>query len=87
MENPYVGEVALFPYNFAPSGWLPCDGREMSVNSNQALFALIGNMYGGDGMRSFRLPKLEPVKDGDPSAEGPKVGYFIAVQGIFPMRD
>jgi tail collar domain len=76
---PLIGQVGLFAFGFSAAGWLPCDGRLMSIMQNQALFSLLGTTYGGDARTSFGLPKLKPV---DP--QGP--GYFIAVQGAYPMR-
>ena len=76
---PVIGQVALFAFPFTPAGWLPCDGRLMAVMQNQPLFSLLGTSYGGNGETDFALPKLKPV-----SPTGP--GYFIAVQGSYPMR-
>lgn len=57
-SSPYVGEILLVPYNFAPSGWAFCDGRLMSISSNTALFSLLGTTYGGNGQSTFALPDL-----------------------------
>ena len=57
-SDPFLGEIILVPYNFAPNGWLPCDGRLMSIAQNSALFSLLGTQYGGDGMSTFALPDL-----------------------------
>jgi len=76
---PIVGQVALFAFPFTPAGWLPCDGRLMSIMQNQQLFSLLGTSYGGNGVTDFALPKLKPV-----GPQGP--GYLIAVQGAYPMR-
>jgi microcystin-dependent protein len=54
---PYLGEIRAFASGL-PQGWLPCDGRQLSVNQNNALFALIGIAYGGDGTVTFALPDL-----------------------------
>ena len=56
--QPYVGEIMLTSFNFAPSGWAPCDGRLLALNQNIALFSLLGIQYGGDGTRTFGLPDL-----------------------------
>ncbi|MEZ4469144.1 MAG: tail fiber protein [bacterium] len=67
MADPYLSEIRMFAGDFAPSGWLPCDGRLLSVAENQALFSLIGTIYGGDGRQTFALPDLRaraPVGDG-----------------------
>lgn len=58
MSDPYVGEIRLFGGNFAPLGWHFCDGSLVPISQNEALFALIGTTYGGDGSTSFALPDL-----------------------------
>lgn len=57
MDN-YLGEIRIFPYSRIPSGWLPCNGQELQVSGNQALAALLGQTYGGNGSTTFRLPNL-----------------------------
>lgn len=56
--DPYIAEVILFAGNFAPRGWAFCDGQLLTISSNQALFSLIGTIYGGDGRTTFALPDL-----------------------------
>lgn len=56
--DPFVGEIAVFPYNFAPRGWAACNGQLLPISQNQALFSLLGTMYGGDGRTTFALPDL-----------------------------
>jgi microcystin-dependent protein len=58
MANAYVGEIRIFAGNFAPLGWALCDGRVVSIAENSELFALLGTIYGGDGVRTFALPDL-----------------------------
>jgi microcystin-dependent protein len=58
VANPYLGEIRIFPYNFAPSGWAICEGQVLSISQNTALFALIGTFYGGNGTSTFALPDL-----------------------------
>src|ERR1700749_3333919 len=58
MSDPYLGEVRLFPYNFAPRGWMLCNGQLLSISQNTALFSLLGTIYGGDGRTTFALPDL-----------------------------
>lgn len=58
MCEPYIGEIKLFPFNWAPKGWSRCDGQMLPVNQNQVLFALLGTKYGGDGRQNFALPDL-----------------------------
>jgi microcystin-dependent protein len=78
----FLGMVVALPYNFAPVGWAQCNGQVMQISQNAALFSLIGTTYGGDGTRTFALPKL----NGIPAGEGVTVSYYIALQGIFPQR-
>ncbi len=76
MSSPFIGEIRLTPYNFAPSGWLYCDGSLQSISNYQALFALLGTTYGGDGQNTFGLPDLRsrvPVHQGN--------GYPLAQLG------
>jgi len=58
MSQPYVGEIILVAFNFAPLGWAFCDGSLMPISENEVLFNLIGTTYGGDGQETFRLPDL-----------------------------
>ena len=58
MSEPYVGEIRMFAGNFAPRGWALCDGQLLAVSQNDALFSLLGTMYGGDGRTTFGLPDL-----------------------------
>lgn len=55
---PYIGEIMLWPVNFAPRGWAFCNGQLMAIDQNPALYSLIGNYYGGDGYTTFALPDL-----------------------------
>ena len=67
MASPYIGEIRLFAGNFAPQNWAICDGSTQSIANNEALFALIGTTYGGDGQQTFSLPDLRgrvPVSQG-----------------------
>ncbi len=58
MSEPFVGEIRMFAGNFQPRGWAFCDGQLLSVSSNDALFSLLGTIYGGDGRTTFGLPDL-----------------------------
>src|SRR3954447_11939499 len=58
MTDPFLGEIRLFPYTFAPQGWALCNGQIMSISQNTALFSLIGTIYGGNGQTTFALPDL-----------------------------
>jgi len=77
--EPFIGQIQLLPYNFAPRGWAPCDGRTLQISQNTALFSLLGTNFGGDGKTTYALPKL--------AGPAPNVGYFIALNGIYPARD
>jgi microcystin-dependent protein len=76
--QPFVGQIQTLPYTFAPQGWAPCDGRTLPIMQHQALFSLLGTTFGGDGKTTFALPKLAGPASG--------VGYFIALEGIYPSR-
>ncbi|EAP99105.1 microcystin dependent protein MdpB [Janibacter sp. HTCC2649] len=68
MSQPFVGEIRMFAGNFAPAGWLFCDGQPLSISENEILFQLIGTTYGGDGESTFMLPDLRgrvPVHQGN----------------------
>ena len=59
MSTPFLGQVSIFAFNFAPKGWALCNGQTMAINQNQALFALLGTQYGGNGQTTFALPNLQ----------------------------
>ena len=56
--DPFVAEIRIFPFNFAPKGWAFCDGTPQAISENETLFQLIGTTYGGDGQTTFNLPDL-----------------------------
>ena len=58
MGEPYIGEIRMFAGNFAPNGWMTCEGQTLAISENDALFTLIGTTYGGDGQSTFNLPNL-----------------------------
>jgi microcystin-dependent protein len=58
MSSPFLGEIRLVGFNFAPAGWAMCDGQLLSIAQNDALFALVGTTYGGDAVTTFALPDL-----------------------------
>lgn len=75
--EPFLGEIRAFAFGRVPNGWLPCDGRLLQVQQNQALFALLYNRYGGDGKTTFALPDLRgrtPLCYGPSMAMGLKEG-------------
>jgi len=59
MADPFVAEIRIFPFNFAPKGWAWCDGQLLPISQNTALFSLLGTTYGGNGMSNFALPNLQ----------------------------
>lgn len=70
MSDPYLGEIKMWAFAWAPSGWALCDGSQHQVNQNQALAALLGNHFGGDGVTTYNLPDLRgrtPVGVGNTS--------------------
>jgi len=76
MAQPYVGEIRMFAGNFAPVGWMFCEGQLLSISENETLFQLIGTTYGGDGESTFALPDLRgriPIHQGN--------GYILAGTG------
>ena len=76
MAQPYVGEIRMFAGNFAPAGWMFCEGQLLAISENETLFQLIGTTYGGDGEETFGLPDLRgriPVHQGN--------GYVLAQSG------
>ena len=76
MAQPYVGEVRIFAGNFAPAGWMFCEGQLLPISENETLFQLIGTTYGGDGESTFALPDLRgriPVHQGN--------GFILAETG------
>ena len=78
MSEPFVGEIRMFGFNFAPQGWAQCNGQLLPISQNTALFSLLGTTYGGDGRTTFALPDMQsrvPVCQGQgpglsPYAEG-----------------
>jgi len=59
MATPYLAEIRVFSFAFAPKGWALCNGQTLPINQNQALFALLGTTYGGNGITTFQLPNLQ----------------------------
>lgn len=77
MSSPYIGEIRMVGFNFAPVGWAFCDGAVLPISQNEALFNLIGTTYGGDGQNTFALPNLSgrvPVHVGPGFAQGQLAG-------------
>ena len=77
MATPFIGEIRMFAGNFAPAGWALCDGQLLAIAENDALFALIGTTYGGDGQTTFALPDLRgriPIHFGSGHIQGESAG-------------
>ncbi|GAC1354175.1 MAG: tail fiber protein [Herpetosiphon sp.] len=73
MSEPFLAELRVFSFNFAPRGWAMCNGQLLPINQNQALFALLGTTYGGDGRVTFGLPNLQgrsPMHMGNGHTQG-----------------
>ena len=82
MAQPYVGEIRIFAGNFAPAGWMFCDGSSLPISENETLFQLIGTTYGGDGESTFNLPDLRgrvPIHQGKNPSTG--TNYTLAENG------
>jgi len=86
MADPFVAEIRIFPFNFAPKGWAFCNGQLLPISQNTALFSLLGTTYGGDGKSTFALPNLQgsiPVHAGQ--GQGPGLSqYFPGESGGTP---
>ena len=79
MALPYVGEIRIFAGNFAPAGWMFCQGQNLPISENETLFQLIGTTYGGDGESTFALPDLRgriPIHHG----QGPGLQDYVLAQ-------
>lgn len=75
MADPFVGEIRVFPFTFAPKGWALCNGQLLPISQNTALFSLLGTFYGGDGRSTFALPNLQgsvPVNAGQGPGLSPR---------------
>lgn len=73
MADPFIAEIRVFPFNFAPEGWAFCNGEKIPVSQNEALFSLLGATYGGDGRTSFALPDM---RGNAPMQPGHGIGLF-----------
>lgn len=88
MSEPFLGELKIAGFNFAPKGWALCNGQILPINQNQALFALLGTMYGGNGMTNFALPDLRgrtPFHAGWDFSQGQRGGAESHVLSISEM--
>ena len=75
MADPFVAEIRIFPFNFAPKGWAFCNGQLMPISQNTALFSLLGTVYGGDGKSTFALPNLQGSAPMHPG-QGPGLSLY-----------
>jgi microcystin-dependent protein len=92
MGTPFIGQLMPVSFGFAPKGWALCNGQLMAINQNQALFALLGTEYGGNGQTTFALPDLRgrtPIHRGPGPAIGQKLGeeFHTLVQSEMPAHD
>lgn len=76
MSAPFLGEIRLVAFNYAPQGWATCDGQILSIAQNTALFSLLGTTYGGNGVNTFALPDLRGRVIVDPG-QGPGLSNFV----------
>ncbi len=77
MSEPFLAEIRIVGFNFAPRGWAFCDGQILPINQNQSLYSLLGTTYGGDGRTSFALPEMRsrtPIHVGNGHQQGQKSG-------------
>jgi microcystin-dependent protein len=84
VADPFVAEIRIFPFNFAPKGWAFCNGQLLPLSQNTALFSLLGTTYGGDGKSNFGLPNLQGSAPMHPG-QGPGLSlYALGQQGGTP---
>ena len=81
MAQPYIGEIRMFAGNFAPAGWMFCDGQLLPISENETLFNLIGTTYGGDGQETFALPNLQSRVPMHQGTGGDGITYTLAETG------
>ena len=77
MGTPYLAEIRIVSFNYPPKGWAFCNGQTLPINQNQALFALLGTQYGGNGQTTFQLPNLQasmPIHAGNGFVQGSRGG-------------
>jgi microcystin-dependent protein len=86
MTQPFLGQIALFPYNYAPRGWALCQGQLLSISQNTALFSLLNTYYGGDGRVTFALPNLQsrvPIGTGQgPGLSNYTIGEELGLESV-----
>lgn len=85
MADPFVAEIRIFGFNFAPTGWAFCDGQLLPISQNTALFALVGTYYGGDGKSTFALPNMQGSVPIDQGSSAGTSDYVIGQTGGSPF--
>ena len=81
--EPFLGEVRMFAFSFAPKGWLMCNGQLLSIQQNAALFSILGTTYGGNGTSNFALPNLQGNVPVHPNIQnGPVLGQVGGVAAV-----
>lgn len=88
MAEPFLAEIRLMSFNFAPRGWAQCNGQLLPINQNQALFSLLGTTYGGDGRVNFALPNFRgrvPLHFGNGFTQGEAAGEYAHTVTISEM--
>jgi microcystin-dependent protein len=91
MGTPFMGEIKIISWNFAPAGWAFCNGQFLPINQNQPLFSLLGTMYGGNGQTTFALPDMRgraPIHFGNEFTEGQAGGqeFHTLTQSEMPAH-
>src|SRR2546423_14224021 len=81
MADPFVSEIRIFPFNFAPTGWAFCDGQLLPLSQNTALFSLLGTFYGGDGKSTFAVPDMQGSVSLGQGQTTNGTEYFLCQQG------
>jgi microcystin-dependent protein len=88
MSTPFLGEIKIISWNYAPKGWALCNGQFLPINQNQALFSLLGTMYGGNGQTTFALPDFRgkiPMHVGSGHTQGEAAGQYAHTVTISEM--
>ena len=88
MTEPFLGEIRMMSFNFPPNGWALCNGQLLPINQNQALFALFGTMYGGNGQTNFALPNFRgcvPIHVGNGHVQGERAGSTSVTLSVQQM--
>jgi len=88
MSDPFLGEIRMCSFGFAPKGWAMCNGQILPINQNQALFSLLGTMYGGNGQTTFGLPDLRgrsPRHSGSQSPWGERAGAEMVTLNLVQL--